>query len=168
MQTRFNDFSHRNCDCRKNVLGLLYSEAAQLQQNASMAPANSSLVSAFGTALGSETCKTAGLYRLETEVHLTLQLLTVCNTILENSLACIHRLPDTSSLPASADQHVEEACTSCTAVALIMQRHLAEMQGHPAAFSSTVPPSSGMMPQLHQLCMTAPACLRCVSSTSGC
>ncbi len=143
--------------CRDDILTCIYSAAEGL-----LAPAtgtNSGLAS-FGPALGKGAAKAVGLRRLEVDLHLTQCLLRACNDMLDHGLAAVHRLPESSDLPDNAHELISTACTCCTAAAAILQRHLAEMQALPAAFRGTEAYSPEAMQLLHQLCMTAPACLR--------
>ncbi|KAK9837553.1 hypothetical protein WJX74_000015 [Apatococcus lobatus] len=122
----------------------------------------SDIPAVLGDALGAQALKTAGLRRLEAEVHLTETLLSSCNVTLERSLATVHRLPETSSLPENADKLVRAACASCSAACIVMQRHVTELEATPAAFKRTEAFSARTMQQLQGICMMAPACLRCL------
>ena len=141
--------------CRLNILDAIYAF-----RNPGSLPSSSDVATIFGEALGTQALKTAGLRRLEVEMHLTGALLSCCNVMLERSLATVHRLPEESSLPDDADQLVRAACASCLSASIIMQRHVAEIDALPAAFKRTEAFPAHTMQQLQGICMVAPACLR--------
>ena len=142
--------------CSDDILSVIYS-AAEHSPTTTGGPFG---LTSFSSALGAEAVKTAGLQKLEIDLHLTHGLLIACNGMLERGLAAVHRLPEANRLPDNANELIGMACTSCTASATILQRHLAAMQAQPAAFRGTQAHSPEVMQLLHQLCMTAPACLR--------